>query len=156
LLSVVTDYSSAALAAVGDAVGRLHFSIATPRAPTAQERRPLGKNEGISPDAIVPRGWDKLLLSKIQELEEEVERLRAELGGEINGLGAEVTRLQAHKHEYDTFRWGISGLQWFSIRQLRKMEDDEANAADDLGWWFVQVKKPPPDHGPRTSEPLDP
>lgn len=101
-----------------------------------------GPQGSLVPDLIPDDPWDKIMLKMIQDMKKE-----------IAGLEAEVAMLKKHSHEYSHWMAGSSGFQWVTIRQLRKMEDDEGESIDNWGVRFMPAPDGSSDGKVMTSEP---
>jgi hypothetical protein len=89
-----------------------------------------GKNQGTGVPNLNPDDpWDKLLLTMIQTLIGRVNALEKELGT-LNNHYAK------HEHDYELPKYGEGGMAWVTIRQLRKMEEDEGQSIDNYGVYF--------------------
>ncbi len=110
-------------------------ALVSPRqtsAPIAPLGGPVGdaKKQGTEMLKLTPEDpWDKLLLTMIQTLIGRVNELEEELGGLKNHYAK-------HQHDYELPKYGEGGVAWVTIRQLRKMEDDEAQTLDNYGMYF--------------------
>lgn len=88
------------------------------------------KKQGTGVPKFTPDDpWDKLLLTMIQTLIGRVNALEKELGT-LNNHYAK------HEHDYKLPKYGEGGTVWVTIRQLRKMEEDEGQSIDNYGAYF--------------------
>ena len=92
----------------------------------------LGKRTKDGSFFTPPDPWDKFLLNLVQEL-----------GGKVKQLETELSKLKnrhsVHRHNYEDRTPG--GNAWVSIRQLRKMQDDESHHYDNYGLYFKKEPK---------------
>lgn len=122
--------------------------------PRAQERQPRVMNkqkEGGSgvPNVTPDDPWDKALLGLILQQGQTIRGLQAE----IKGLQAKVEKINIHEHEYNLGVPGTDGLWWTTLRDLRKMQDDEPHPMDDYSVLFGHRRNDGKSRPLHTSEP---
>lgn len=90
------------------------------------------KNKEPGPAKQVPDPWQRMMWNLVQDLSGKAERLEAELSKLQN-------QYSGHRHNYED---GVpGGNAWVSIRQLRKMQDDESHHYDNYGLYFKKEPK---------------
>ena len=92
----------------------------------------LDKTKKDSPFNAPPDPWKRMMSNLVQDLEGRVKRLEAELSKLQN-------KYSGHRHNYEDRIPG--GNAWVSIRQLRKMQDDESHHYDNYGLYFQKEPK---------------